>query len=57
MFLEEENPYGTAITLYFKLKNETIVKVNIGYVIFVKKIEKKLKNICKNKCIKFIFID
>ncbi len=55
--LEEENRYGTDITLYFKLKNETIVKVNIGYVIFVKQIEKKLKNICKDKCIKFIFID
>lgn len=55
--LEEENRYGTLITLYFKLKNETIVKVNIGYVTFVKKIEKKLRYICKNKCIKFIFID
>ena len=55
--LEEENRYGTLITLYFKLKNETIVKVNIGYVIVVKQIEKKLKNICKDKCIKFIFID
>lgn len=55
--LEEENRYGTLITLYFILKNETIVKVNIGYVTFVKKIEKKLRYICKNKCIKFIFID
>lgn len=57
VILEEENPYGTLITLYFVLKNETIVKVNIGYVTFVKQIEKRLKNICKDKCIKFIFID
>lgn len=57
ILLEEEIRYGTDITLYFLLKNEVKIKVNIGCKYSIKQIEKKLKNICKDKCIKFIFID